>query len=251
MVTCKPQAFVLVCLFFSFFANAEDPPILMDSWIIDIKNDQRIGFETALKSHLYQRSEADEPRDWWVYTPVTGGNMNRYIIRSCCHTWKSFDQQREWQAEHLPDQSWVLLLDQYANNYSHKVSKVDFPNSHWPKGLLVPKLIGITEYQIIPGHDGAFQAAKTNMSQLAIAGEWKRGWLWVETVTGENIETLMVLHSNFSDVAPLKQGVFEVLSQQLGSELQAEQLFDELFSHVSEENYQIYQARPDLFAVPE
>lgn len=244
-------AILLISLCFTAATQAADEAVLMDSWVIDIKPGQNAAFEQALKTNLVKRTQQDEPSDWWVYTPVTGEHLNRYIVRSCCHTWTSFDQQRQWSAQHLPEQQWIDLLQQHASNYSRKISKADFPNSQWPEGLLVPGLMGITKYHIKSGHDSAFQAAKSRMSKLAIAGEWQRNWLWVETVTGENIETLMVLHPNFADMAPLETDIFDVLSKQLGSDDQAAQLFDELFSHISHEQYQIYQARPDLFTAPE
>ncbi len=223
----------------------------MESWVIDIKPSDKTAFELALTTNLTERKQNNEARDWWVYTPMTGEYLNRYVIRSCCHTWSSFDQHRQWSAEHFPQQQWDKLLQQFASHYSHSIGKADFANSRWPEGLLVPALIGITEYHVKPGHDGAFQAAKSKMSQLAIAGEWQRAWLWVETVTGTNIETLMVLHPNFTDMAPLETGIFDVLSQQLDSDEKAVALFDEFFSHVYHEQYQIYQARPDLFTVPD
>lgn len=238
-------------LVFSLSSYAEDKAILMDSWIIDLQPDQHAAFSTALKSHLEDRAKQNEPRDWWVYTPVTGENMNRYIVRSCCHTWSSFDQHKQWRAQHSLDPSWQTLLAQHTSNYSHRISKADFPNSRWPEGLLVPPLMGITEYHIKSGHDSAFQEAKSKMSELAISGEWQRDWLWVETVTGENIETLMVLHQDFSDIAPLEIDIFDVLSKQLKSDEKAGQLFTDFFSHVESESYQIFEARPELFVVPE
>jgi len=226
---------------------AADDAVLVDTWLIHLKPGRKAVFEKELAKHLHQRAAAKEPRNWWVYTPVTGENLHLYLIRSCCHNWASFDHHEQWEIEQNQQHKWLALLSKHSDRHSRRISKVDFSNSRWLGKIAPEPLLALTEYHVKSGQDGAFQAAKARMSKLAIKGGWQRRWLWLETVTGPNIETLLMAHPNYADVAALETDIFDVLSNQLGSEEKAGELFSEFFKYIDHEHYQLYRARPELY----
>lgn len=66
-------------------ADEKEPTLIADSWTMVPKAGHEDQFETALKEHLAMRSEKGDSRQWMTYTPVTGSDLNHYVVRSCCN----------------------------------------------------------------------------------------------------------------------------------------------------------------------
>jgi hypothetical protein len=239
---------VLALSFSSGIFAQQTQGTLAESWAMTIKKGEQANFEAAFKAHAAVRKQAGDPRQWDVYVPVTGDNMAVYGIRTCCFTWADQDAYTEWERTHPEVMAdWGSNVDQYVAHYGHYFSEVDLDHSHWGDSGQAIKYVGVTNYTIEPGKGAAFNAARAELSQIAINQGWAENhrWAWMDQVGGEPVVSLAVPFANFADMGDDEQTFRSFLVEQAGEE-GAEELMERLGDSIESSNYEIWAHRPDL-----
>ena len=137
-------------------------------------------------------------------------------------------------------------------SYEHHYSEVDFENSHWPEAEGDPAFVAVTTYHIKVGSWQAFNAAKADISQIAINNGWAEAghaWGWTSAVNGPASVSLAIPESNYADLAGPDPSFFQFLSEHLGSEDEARAKFAALTDATKHITYEIYAHRPDLSSI--
>ena len=121
----KLYSLLFTLLFLPAICVAEDKPaqVIADGWTMVPKADHGKEFVAAMKEHIAYRIEKGDPRHWDVYVPVTGGNLNRYLVRSCCDTWAEQDSYRKWTQENLGNhfnETVAPHVEKYMHNFTEK-----------------------------------------------------------------------------------------------------------------------------------
>ena len=145
--------------------NEKPEQMIADSWVAVPKAGHESEFEEALKAHLALRTERGDPRTWHVYVPVTGKDLNRYVIRSCCFAWADQDSYGEWSRENM-GKHFNETVHPHVATYHHNFSELDQKNSHWGEDTNA-NYVGVTMFHIKPGKGGQMSEAIGEMSTLA------------------------------------------------------------------------------------
>lgn len=223
-------------------------PNQVESWIVTPKAGHQAKLEAAIKEHMAALSEMDAPQSWQTYQPVTGGNIDTYIFRSCCHSWADRDAFTAW--DNKPGnglEHWMTNVDPHVERYEHHFSSMDFDNSNWPAEQVgSPALVGVTYFNIKPGHTTSFQNSVTMLSDMAKEGGWDSYWSWGTAVSGGNTVYLANPYKNYADMEPPEKSFAEFLMDHMDSEEHAMGMLDNFSSHIASEEYVIYRHRPDL-----
>lgn len=222
---------------------------LAEEWKMTVKSGHQAEFETALKAHMAVRKDNGDSRQWDVYTPVTGENLNDYVIRACCFNWADFDGFTAWD-KNKPTvmQDWFANVDMHVEHYAHFFEEIDMDNSHWPDDGKTAAYVGVTEFYIAPGAASEFATARGEMSQVAINQGWAtpdHQWVWGDQIGGKPTNFLAVGFENYADMAPGEQSFFEFLAEKMGAEMAAN-LLNKFSSSTHGSEYTIYQHRTDL-----
>ncbi len=237
---------ITLALLLPLTLHAADEANVVDLWAVTVKAGHQPAFETALKAHLKHRAELGDVRSWQVYSPVTGSNLNTYLLRACCHTWADNDAYQAWSEEKEPVADWMANVDQHVESYSHSISTMDFKNSNWPEDGGPVNYVGVTDFMIKPGHRGGFEASKAMISNHLKEGNWPRRWSWGNTVNGSDIAFVASAYADYASMAPPEKDFMAVIAEQMGSAEDAQAALGELMSHVKGMDYQIYRWHPDL-----
>lgn len=241
---------IALLLLLPFGLQAADEPNKVDMWTVHVKAGHQPAFETALKTHLAHRAEIGDPRSWQVYSPVTGSDLNTYLLRACCHTWADNDTYQTWSEEKNPIEDWMANVDQHVEGYAHSISTMDFENSNWPEDDAAVNYVGVTDFMIKPGHRGGFEASKAVLSNHLKAGNWPRRWGWGDTVNGPDVAFVASAYADYASMAPPEKGFMAVIAEQMGSPEDAQAALGEFMSHVDSTDYQIYRWHSDLSSPP-
>ncbi|AUD79788.1 hypothetical protein CW740_11240 [Kangiella profundi] len=225
------------------FAAEEKPPALVSMWVMDVKSGSEKEFEEAFKAHIKVRQKAGDTRSWQVYTPHTGSDFNRYIIRYCCFKWADQDDYAKWANDSKVMANWDKGAGKYVERYAHHYSWVDMENSHW-KDDETYRYVGVRSYHIIPGSD--ISSSVKEISDLAKAIEWDRSWGWTYNVTGSNELQVAFPFKNFADMQPPEPSFGELAEKHLGSEEKVDEIFDRFSKKYSDTHYSIYRHHPEL-----
>lgn len=230
--------------------QAADEPNKTDMWTVQVKAGHQPAFESALKAHLQHRTELGDPRNWQVYSPVTGSNLNTYLLRACCHTWADNDAYQAWSEANKTLEHWMVNVDEHVESYTHSISTMDFKNSNWPEDGAAVNFVGVTDFMIKPGHRGGFETSKALLSNHLKAGNWPRRWGWGDTVNGPDIAFVASGYADYAGMATPEKGFMALLAEQMGSSEQAQAAMGDFMSHVAGTDYQIYRWHSDLSMPP-
>lgn len=194
----------------------------------------------AIKSHGDYRKKMKDSRDWNIYKPVTGDNLNVFFIRSCCFNWGDQDSYASWAMKAKTYADWQKRAGPHIKYIGHHMSKVDLKNSHWKEGTTF-KFIGLTSYKVKMGHGQAMEKDKKLLSDAAKAQKWPYQWSWGSSMDGEFTLSLAVPYSNFASMKPPEQSFGAILAKELGSKEKAAEVLERWIGHFSVINYDIYQ----------
>ncbi len=237
---------LLVTLLFplTLFSAEEKPPAMAEMWevIVDGKNTE--DFEKAFKKHMQVRTKKGDPRQWHVYTPHTGDNMNSYFIRYCCFKWPERDAYAKWSKDTEIGKDWQKGPGKFAKGYSHHYSWIDHENGNWPNDGKAFQFVGVRTYKIKQG--GNASDSIKEISKLAKDMGWDERWGWSYSVTGPSTVSLVFPFENFADMSPASPSFSEKAAKHLGSKEKAEEVFDRFSSSFKGSFYTIYNYRGDL-----
>ncbi len=235
-----------IMLLITASVQAEDQANKANTWVVTVEAGQNPAFEAALKTHMAFRSEHGDVRSWEIYTPLTGDELNTYIIRACCHTWADMDAYDQWSRDNATLANWMANVDQHVSDYAHHISTIDFDSSNWPEDMGPAKYVGVTYFYVKPGHSAPFDASIKSLSKIAKDGGWDRHWVWGTAVTGASQVYLATPYASYAGMAPPETSFAEFLAVQMDSPEAAQQALGEFSSHHDGSDYKIYAYRPDL-----
>lgn len=233
------------------FAQEEGPPgNLAETWVVHVKPGAQGAFEQAIKNHMAVRKANGDPFDWETYMPNTGDDLATYYFRHCCFAWADHDAYDAWENGATEvNEDWSSNVDPNVASYEHHFSEVDFENSHWPEEMSDLMFVGVATYWIKPGAWQQFQAAKNELSQLAMNNGWandEHHWAWTSAVDGHSTVSIVFPYVNWADMADPDPSFFEFLTEQLGSAEAAAAKFAPMNDATKSTSYTIYTRRPDL-----
>ena len=229
---------------------ANTVPGLSEMWTMTPKSDQRAEFMKGLKAHMEFRTEAGDPRVWKTYTPMLGDEIGIFGVRYCCFYWADVDAYREWsEANPEVGQHWEENVGPHVEKYGHFYDRIQWANSNLMSEWGPYRYYGVTEFTPAPGKAGELDAARNEISQVALNHGWateEHPWIWSTNIGGTPKETLVIPYKRFADMDRDEQSFFNFLARVLGSEEAADRLFSGITDNVSSQSYQIWELHEDL-----
>ncbi len=232
-------------LTFAADEKEKEPQRIADVWNVVPKDGHGEEFYNGLKAHMAFRSEKNDPRMWQVYTPTTGSELNKYIVRACCYEWSDQDSYIEWTKTAGTGKNWNELVHPHVESYSHDFIETDSKNSHWKEGT-VANYVGVTNMKVKSGSGQKMNKAISAMSKVAKDHNWDKSWWWAYPVSGDTDVSLAIPFANFADMAPLEESFYKFVVRVLDSEDEANKLFDNYSSSIDSSSYTIYKHEKEL-----
>ena len=226
-------------------AIAQDtPPPLAEMWLATPKEGQQSEFFEAVEKHMAFRKEQGDPRDWQVYTPLLGEDLNRVAIRFCCFSWADQDTYRRWNdsAEEV-GKHFNETVAPHAAHWAHYFEMLDWQNSHWVEESGPYRFFAVTEFNIRQGHSAQFDAARDKMSQIALNQGWAtpdRSWLWTTTIGGHPQEGIVIPYTNFAGMDRDEDSFLRFLAKHMGDDA-ARELLQQFASASKSSSFQIWE----------
>jgi hypothetical protein len=229
---------------------ADAPPRLSEMWTMVPKADHRDAFFEAFTEHMKVRAEAGDPRQWMTYTQTLGENLSMVAVRYCCFNWADADSYREWSesAEEV-QKHWSEKVDPHVAKYGHYYDEISWVNSNIKSEWGPYRYFAVTEFKLKTGQAGQFDAARDEVSQIAINQGWateEHPWLWSTSVGGEPTEMLVIPMKKYADMERGETSFFNFLSGVLGSDESAEALLERMSSAVESQQVQIWELHENL-----
>lgn len=229
------------------------PGTLAEEWFMTVKADHQADFENAISAHSKVRAAHGDPRRWDVYTMVTGDDLNTYIFRACCFTWKDQDAYMAWEDDNLEVMSdWAKNAHPHVEKYAHYFDDMDLANSFWPDDEKPVNYLGVMEFFVAAGQRSSLSAARAEISQIALNQGWSAAghrWAWTDRIGGEAVTALVVPFENYAGMQPGGETFIEFLIDHLGEDA-AMELQRRFSASVSSSKYTILRYRPELGAQP-
>jgi hypothetical protein len=236
-----PQLWLLVPLLLGVnAAQAQEKEMLAEAWVMQPKAGMEQAFEKSFKEHIDHRQKLGDPRVWHVYTPVLGDKLNQYLVRSCCFEWKDMDSYQQWAIDKDAMKHWNNNVDGKVHHYAHYMSTMDMANSHWPD-TVVANYVGVTYFEIKPGHWAEVEAAVKLMSDVAKANKWPYHWSWSYPVGGKPGLNLVVPYENYTQMTPPEQKFDALMVKHLGSAEKAKAFWKSWSGNFDSTHYNIYR----------
>lgn len=229
----------------SALADGHDKERLAQFWVMHAKPGEMEALESAMKKHLTHRKELEDPRDWGIYSPVLGSELNMIAVRAGGFTWQDMDSYREWSKQKQPDKHWQEHADKHIASYEHHMSVLDTKNSHWPEDVDY-RYVGVTSFVIKPGHRNGVEEDIKTFADAAKAQNWPYNWSFSEEVGGRGNLMIAIPYKNWAAMAPPETKFAEMLAKHLGGEDKAKAVFERWSDHFEKSHYQIWARRDDL-----
>ncbi|WP_154222094.1 hypothetical protein [Marinicella rhabdoformis] len=249
----KLSKLLIILLVLPSLCVAEDekkePTILSDSWQMTPKAGHSAEFEKALIEHMKFRVEDNDPRSWQVFTPVTGSNISRYIVRSCCTTWAEFDAYDTWYMKSESRKHYFETVHPHVAQYNHNFSQLDTKNSSW-KDDAKANYVGVSTYKMKVGGWRKTGKAIEEVTKILKENNWPKSWSWSYPEGGEGVMQLVTPYENYAAMESPEETVYKVVKKHLKSEKKADKLFEQFRSGIESWEYQIYRHHKDL-SMPE
>lgn len=255
MMKCKPCVLALLALMLliasPLTAVAQDtPPPLAELWVLVPKEEKSSEFFKGLKEHMAYREEHGDPRDWSVYTPVLGDQLNHVAVRYCCINWADVDGYRAWSKENEKiGEHFNKHVAPHVEKAMHYFERMSWENSHWSEANGPFKLFAVNEFYVKSGMSAQFDAARDKMSQIALNHGWASDdhvWAWSQTIGGPPQEAIIIPYKDFAAMDREGENFFSFLSRVMGSEEAAAELFKQFNDTVSSSSYHLWERNDDL-----
>ena len=227
----------------------ETPKPLTDVWIVVPKQGMEDQFEAGLKAHIEARTEGGDSREWSVFTPVIGDNVNMYQIRSCCHDYADQDAYTGAESQQSFSAHWNENVHPHVDHYHHYLEVNDWKNSHMPEDAGPFKYYGVTTWTWKENVGPGPEQAREEMSQIALKDGWASDghyWLWLSRIGGKSKLMLVSAYENYADMAPDDPSFNKFMIDKMGSEEAVAALFDKFGSGFSGSSYTVWTEREDL-----
>jgi hypothetical protein len=240
------MGFLAVMAFsWSMAASAQQPPPLAEMWLIVPKPEHQEEFYKALAEHMAFRKEQGDPRNWQVYVPTLGPNLNRIGIRYCCINWADVDAYEQWSDENdAVGKHFNENVAPHIEKGEHYFETISWENSHWSDAKGPFKLFAVTEFNVKGGQAAAFARARDTMSQIALNQGWASDsnvWLWTSTIGGPPQQGIVIPHPNWADMDRNEEDFFSFLTRVMGSSEAATSLMNEFSSTVESTNFEVWR----------
>lgn len=226
------------------------PPALAEVWIIVPKTGMEAQFSEALAADKALRAKVGDSRSWQVYTVAFGDHFNSVQFRANFSNWGDQDAYEVEEEEKGFGASWDENVHQYVDHYHRHLESIDWENSHWPEGGGDGPYYGVTTWIGKQGAGPASEAARKEISQIALNEGWasdENNWLWLNRETGKDITMIVSSFASYADMEPPEQSIFEFLTETKGAE-KAAALFSDFGSGFSDSDYTIWVHNPELSA---
>jgi hypothetical protein len=228
----------------------DDPPPLVEVWILSPKEGSGSEFYKALGEHMAFRSENGDPRAWQSYTPVLGDDLSRVAIRHCCFNWSDQDAYDEWSnsAEAI-SKHFNENVGPHVGSAEHYFESTDWNNSHWNADGGPYRYFAATEFKLKAGKAGQFDAARDKISQIALNQGWAtadHSWVWLSRIGGTPQESIVIPHANYASMQPEEESFMQFLSKRMGSPEAARQLMQEFSESTWSSDFQIWEHSKSL-----
>lgn len=243
--------FVALLLSFTAFADEheEGPGAISDVWVFAIKRGMEGEFDAAMKEHIAARKEMGEPRHWYAYRAEVGDHPGLIMYRSAPMSYADHDAYLSTDFTEI-SKAFNENVDSLVDHYHHYIDSYDYENSHWPDDESTEgPLFTEVRRKWRPGGGFASNKARGKMSQVALNDGWaEKGykWLWIDRTGGEPMQAIVFPDANYADMAPTGDDFGAWLSEQLGSEEAAAEVFDNWLSGFSEVSVTIWRHDPGL-----
>jgi hypothetical protein len=225
------------------------PKPLTDVWVVVPKQGMEAQFEAGLKAHVGIRAAGDDSREWNIYTPVIGDQINMYQIRSCCHDYADHDAYTTDESQQQFSAHWGENVHPYVDHYHHYLEVNDWKNSHMPEGAGPFKYYGVTTWTWKENAGPGPEQARAEMSQIALKDGWAEAghhWLWLSRVGGKPMLMLVSPFENYADMAPDDPNFNQFMIDKMGSEEAVAALFDKFSSGFAGSSYTVWTEREDM-----
>lgn len=230
-------------------AEEEQPPNLASVWVMTVKTGMFSQFMDAVADHMAFRKEKADSRAWQTFTPVLGDNIGKTVtFRYCCFDWADEDAYVTESMEKGFDGHWNANVDQFAEGYEHYLSAVDMENSHWSDEAGPFAYFGVTSWQIMPSKYPAFEAMKTEYSQMAKEHNWADGklyWAWMSRIGGKSQEAIVSPFKDYADMADPEQTFREFVIENVGQE-KADAMYAKFSGSLADEEHTVWRLVPEL-----
>lgn len=224
-------------------AEDKPPQVISDSWTMVPKEGHQMELEEAMKAHMAYREEKGDSRHWDTYVPVTGDDLNRYVVRSCCRPWAEQDSYSKWSYENA-SKHFNETVHPHVKKYMHNFGIVDTENSNWGENVEA-NFVGVTYWQVKQGKGSQSSEAIKQMSKLAKENNWPSNWSWSYPVGGSQAVILATPFKNFADMAPMEENFYQFAMKHL-EEKEVEEMFEKFNGSYSGSDYTIWRHRKDL-----
>lgn len=235
--------FVLLTIPALCVAEDKPPQVISDGWTMVPKEGHGMELEEAIKAHMAYRHEKGDTRHWDVYVPVTGSDLNRYVVRSCCQPWAEMDSYRKWSSEHA-SKHFNETVHPHVKKYMHNFGEVDMENSNWGENVDA-NFVGVTVWEVKSGKGAQASKAIKKMSDLAKNHNWSRSWSWNYPVGGSQAIMLATPFKNYAEMAPMEENFYQFAMKHL-KEKKVDEMFKMFNGSFSGSNYTIWRHRKDL-----
>lgn len=234
----------------SFAESHEERKPLTSVWFMVPKADMAGQFEAAFKEYAAWRTAAGDSRTWSMYSPAIGHNLGVYQLRTCCYDWADQDAYNAEAEEKGFGAKWNADVAQYVDHYHRYFEYNDWENSHWPDDESTDgPYFGVTSWTWKMGVGNGPNEARKELSQMALRegwGEAGNNWLWLSRVGGRPTIMVVTPFSDYADMQPPEQSFFEFISEKMGSEEAAEELFTTFGSGLASSDFTVWRHRGDL-----
>jgi hypothetical protein len=229
---------------------ADNPPPLVDIWVMTPKEGSSAEFSKALAEHMAVRKENGDPRVWSAYTPLLGDDLGRVAVRYCCFNWADHDAYTEWSenAENIR-KHFTENVAPLIGHVAHYFERMDWSNSHWNLDGGPYTYFAVTEFKLKNDKLGQFDAARDKISQIALNQGWatpEHSWIWSETIGGKPSVSIVIPHKNFADMDEGEQTFMDFLSENLGSPEAASALMQEFSEATWSSSFQIWKLEDEM-----
>lgn len=240
-------AIALYCISYLALAAPEAKPLtLADTWVMVPKSGQSQEFEDAFKKHLKFRAKQGDPHQWLTYAPTLGDNLNHYIVRYCCTSFKNLDAYDKWAKKSKVGEHWQKHVAKYVESYEHYYNRLDIKNSHWPNSDKMFTYYGVTSYKAKMGMGKSIEDAKAKLSEVAKDMKWPYSWSWGWQIGGKEGMSLVVGYDDYNAMTPPEVSFMEAFAKQTGDEKATQGFFKSWSENFHSTKYTIYKYHEEL-----
>lgn len=226
-------------------ASEPEPEWLAEVWQFTPKPDMVAEFEQAVKAHRSERVKLADPRQWQVYSPVLGNQLDTYIIRSCCYQWQDMDSYVKWTMEKNPMAHFNQHIAPTLQHSAHYFSVMDMKNSNWPAELEY-RYVGVNTFYVKPGHGMMANKGLITMSEIAKKNDWPLNYSWMWGIGGSPRLYLAIPYNNYAHMAPPAVKFNDLLKKHFGNEAKALEFNQQWLMNFESTFYNLYVLRDDL-----